>query len=210
MGSSDPQKEFDDIFTRRVQMTGDCFFLATEEEVRAEYSAMAQSRKYDLRPGFRFDDIDVLTKVCAPGTVDRFVEWESEKQNLESLSGVYIADLDHHPGNGPTAGPHFPSLITHSTMYSWSQGRLATGLEGFAAHGVHMFEKACPGPACRFPFTNVIRRMSRRHQGILAGNSLHCPSILAWYVYCLGNLQSRAEPTRMPMRFPVPEDEQDD
>ena len=192
-GSADPQEEFDSIFRRSLQMTGDVYFIACDPDVNSEYIAMAKQRKHSLPHGFSYDDLEVLTKVCPPGTVDRYLEWAELKRSKQSLSGVFIADLDHHPtGKGPTAGSSFPSMITHGTQFSYSQRRLHLGLEAFAVHGLCMYDQQCGQDLRKMcPFRNVFAAMPRAKQEVLVGNSLFCPLVTAWVMFCLGNLMPR-------------------
>lgn len=202
VGSQDVQSEFQKIFARSVQLTGDEYFVANDDDVDEEYTTMAARRGYTLQPGFAFNDIDVLTKVCAPGTMSRMAEWAAFREDRQSLSGVYIADLDHHPGTkGPVSGPFYPTAPTHSTTYSFSKGRLHLGKEGFAVHGLHVYGELSPGPKYNCKFADVLQSLTRRQQELLVGNSLFCPAVVAWLAYCLGNLVCRTDPVCIPLHI---------
>ena len=202
MGSPDPQAQFEEIFSRSVQTTGDIYFQADKADVETEYREMARSRGYNLPRTFAFDDIEVLTKVLPPGAVARCLEWAGEREEKQSLSGVFIADLDHHPKSGPTAGPYYPSMPTHSTTFSFSQQRLHLGLEAFMVHGlVTSEEHAAARPSDKCKFLQVLKSLPRRHQETLVGNSLLAPVVSAWLVFCLSNLQARCDATTLPPRM---------
>jgi hypothetical protein len=191
-GGEDPQLEFEFIFARSLQLTGDAYFIAPQSEVQAEYSTIAHGRGHSLPDEYKFDDISVLTKILSPGTMDRLFEWQDKREGLQSPAGVFIADLEHHPDTrGPVAGPVFPTMVTHSTIFSYSERRLHLGIEGFAVHGVHLYPEQC-GNSSKCHFEHVLRRLTRRQQAMLVGNSLLCPLVGAWVFYCLANLHPKS------------------
>ena len=195
VGADDAQSEFDHIFARAMQLSGDEYFYAEMPEVIEEYRRLASARGNALPKVFELNDALVLTKVLAPGAVDRFCEWQERKLQLQSLSGTFLADLDHHPDTrGPNGGPLFPTMPTHPLVYSYSQGRLHLGAEAFAVHGVHLYAQQCKEyPMCSF--ASALRRLTKRQQGFLVGNSLFCPLVGAWVYYCLSNLEPRQHPS---------------
>ena len=198
VGSSNPQAEFEEIFRRSVRATGDTYFIAGPDEVESEYRQMAECRGHTLPPSFGFDDVDTLTKVLPPGHVDRYLEWGKLREANQSLAGVFLADLDHHPHTGPTSGPFYPSMPTHSTTFSYSERRLHLGLEAFVVHGLHAYKELGEKPHYMCKFAPQLSKLSRRHQETLVGNSLFAPVVCAWMAYCLGNLQQRCDATALP------------
>ena len=136
MGADDATAEFLSMYARSVELNGDVFFMASDADVIAEYKQLAQNRNTVLDGQFRFDDIDVLTKVMPPGGVERMFEHLDRREALQGLDGCYIADCDHHPDSkSPQAGIYYPTAITHGTPMSFSKGRLGLALEAFGAHG---------------------------------------------------------------------------
>lgn len=110
------------------------------------------------------------------------------RPELQSLSGVYMADIEHHPGQkGPQAGPYYPSMLTHGSRYSWSAKRFSTSLECFAVHGLHVFPEC--GQHFPSPILDVLKQLEPKELNHLSGNSLLCPLAGAFVFYCLANLQ---------------------
>ena len=215
MGAEDVQDEFMAIFARKLQSTGDIYFLADPEEVREEYSQRAQGRNYVLPTSFAFDDVDVLTKIFPPGQVSRYFQWQVERPKYQALNGAFLADLDHNTCRGPVGGPLYPSMPTHSTTWSFSQCRLHSALEGFFVHGL-LLHDACFGEHLdqryKCKFKHVLEALPRRQKEELLGNSLFCPGVAAWMLYCLGNLQPRCNQIALPPSIPPsqPEEEPDE
>jgi hypothetical protein len=211
MGEADHEAEFRRLFERSVQTNGDIYFMAGESETRLEYQRLASLRGHSLLPEhIDLEDPECASKILCPGAAMRIQEYAACRKEHESLDGVYLADIDHHPGSrGPGAGPYYPTMDTHAVVYSFSQKRIHLGLEQFGVHGIHVYPQTMKKWHC--PFKDTLAKLPTQHQRFLVGNSMLCPVVAAWAFYILSNLQPLDVPTKMPPQLrDVAADDDDD
>jgi hypothetical protein len=132
---------------------------------------------------FEFADPAIMMKVLPPGALQRWHEWEAVRGDLQSLGGHFLADLDHHPNTKCQGGSLYPTQATHSNVFSWHRARLATKMEGFAAHGLHVFPNV--SGKLSSASVGVLKTLKPTEQAHLVGNSLLCPLVACWVAYCL-------------------------
>ena len=140
---------------------------------------------------------EVLNEVLPPGAILRKAAWEQEFQQVESAGGAYICDLDHWPkSRGPQAGPYMPTIISHSSLFSFRRERLVTSLELFSVHGAEV--TAAAEPDIRYPCLDALKKMPITHRRQLVGNSLLLPAAGAFIFYILSNLVCLEEESPLP------------
>ena len=193
MGSLDHEAEFKDLFARRVCLPGDAFFVASDEEVNEMYAKMAIRQSTFGAVDWR--DEDALFKTVSPGYFQRHSEWTGlaqkaidEKTNDADVRWGLLADLEQHPRKTTHMSPSgaMPTLLCKSTVYSWSVGRLLTGMEMFGTHGLDVFGMS--GGDYNYPYSDILRALPHDKMKQLAGNSLNIPVTTAWVLYVLSNL----------------------
>ena len=184
------QQEFDFLFSRSTELTGDVFFQASMETVRSDVFARLKKRggAADVGQELRFDR-SFLDEMLPPGALQRLAQYEATrpaKQGIES--GAFLCDVQQWPEAGcSTAGPFFPCQLTHATVVSLNKMRPAVGLEYLAAQGFHVFPK--PGDVHSAVALPLLKDMPTEKLVALSGNSMSLPALSAWMVYALSNIQ---------------------
>eukprot|EP00971_Amphidinium_carterae_P315026 6262161-Amphidinium_carterae.5 len=195
-GVANPQHEFDSIFSRRVVTSGDTYLMATEQEVLQDYQDRAQNRNNFLtihatsqeRIRGALGSVDVLASCLPAGAVTRKQKW-AEQRSKQAEPGPFLCDLDHHLNTrGPQGGTLFPTLVTHSSVYSFGKERLATSMELFGVHGLGV-QTSSVSDAATYPHLEFLRALPRLQQQSLVGNSLLLPAVAAVTLYFLSNLE---------------------
>eukprot|EP00971_Amphidinium_carterae_P208683 4140419-Amphidinium_carterae.6 len=132
--------------------------------------------------------VEVLSSCLPSGAVARRAEW-AELRARQAVPGPYLCDLDHHPNTrGPQGGHLFPTLVTHSSTYSFAKERLVTNMELFGVHGLGVHTSSV-SDATRYPHLDFLRALPRAQQQSLIGNSLLLPAVAAVTLYFLSNLE---------------------
>ena len=184
------QQEFDLLFSRSTELTGDVFFQADSDRVRKDIFLRLARRggAADVGQELQFDK-DLLLEVLPPGAVQRLIQYEQQmpsKQGIES--GAFLCDVNQWPDQGcSTAGPWFPCQLTHATVVSMQKMRPAVGLEYLAAQGFHVFPKE--GDRHVATALPVFKELSTEKVVSLSGNSMSLPAMTAWLLYVLSNIQ---------------------
>ena len=180
-----------------------------------EYSRLGDIRGYGRSQTVEHADIakdvEAAASVLPPGAVDRLQLYkahrsssqQNQKDDGDDDGDAYLVDLDHIPGRGPRPGKMFPVMDTHPCTFSFSRGRLVTGLELFGVHGAHVYP-ASQGH-WRYPFTQLLRDLTAREQKFLVGNSLLLPVVGTWMMYVLSNLVCLDDPEPLPMAIWSPD-----
>ena len=171
-------------------MTGDAFFVAPEQMIRADVGSRLHKRgqNTDLGPNFAVS-MELLYSMLPPGACQRLAQYDvmrAEKQSIED--GCFICDVNQWPSSGCSgAGPFFPCQLTHQTCVSFNHMRPAVGLEYLLAQGFHVFPEAHGGkPAAVLP---ILKEWKTEKVIALSGNSMSLPAIAAWVVYVLSNIE---------------------
>eukprot|EP00971_Amphidinium_carterae_P119862 2374042-Amphidinium_carterae.5 len=137
------------------------------------------------------DEPELLTQVLPEGALHRKQEWQQVRERLDpSLASAFLCDLDHHAGpgsRGPQGGSMMPTLITHSTIFSFRRRRLVTAKELFGVHGLLMSNSA--SPPWRYPWEAALEDMPGQHLESLVGNSLLLPAVAAFTFFVLSQLR---------------------
>ena len=191
VGAEDHQNELESVLRRSVQGTGDMYLVAPPKEVRQHYRNKAAVRGAVLEGDFDIHSPLVLSKVLPPGHVDRLLEWREwleENPEHAGVDGSFLCDLDHHPGSRSIGGPYWPTMPTHNSIFSFARSRLATSMECFTAHGLHVYPET--STVFSYPHRNILDSLDIREQMLLLGNSLLLPCVCAWVMYVWSNLES--------------------
>ena len=191
-------KVYDKVFGRTTILDGDVFFVAKPAEIHDTILAMAKARKKTLPVNWRKVPFTNLLPLLLPaGAMGRLGEYERARG---TAGGAYIVDLDNHEvdygAGGPKACTSFPCLLTHHSVYSFAKERLATPGECFSSMGVDVYPELI-GMRDASPLWCELRKLSHRNCEILAGNSLHIPSALAWMLYIWANCVRRSDHERL-------------
>ena len=193
------QQEFDLLFSRSTELTGDVFFQAPSDQVRRDIFTRLQRRggAADVGQELQFDK-DLLREVLPPGAVQRLAQYEKQmpsKQGIEN--GAFLCDVNQWPDNGcSTAGPWFPCQLTHATVVSMQKMRPAVGLEYLAAQGFHVFPKE--GDRHVATALPLFRQLPTEKVVALSGNSMSLPALTAWLIYVFSNIQPVEQLTIQP------------
>ena len=204
------QEMWSNLFDRDCFLTGDVYFCASDEQVSAWVSERAAKRKKKLPMNWQRQTVEQLLPMVLPvGAVSRKRKYDDVFETGKALNGSFLCDLDHNPGYGPTAGPLFPPMDTHPSIYSYVHRRLALPLECFSAQGLDVFP-ALAGARGLTPLLPVLESLSDIDARFLAGNSLHVPSYICWMLFVFGHCRRRSELSKLPGRMTVPEQPDDD
>eukprot|EP00971_Amphidinium_carterae_P350084 6491371-Amphidinium_carterae.3 len=198
-GPADAEAHFLSLLGRSVVATGDEYLVSSRAEVLEHYCRAATKRgNFLVKAGERLEGLpieigldapELLTQVLPQGAMTRMQEWQSVRQRADpSLSSAFLCDLDHHAGSrGPQGGKMMPTLITHSTIFSFQRKRLVTARELFGVHGLLMNDFA--SAPWRYPYEAALYEMQDQHLESLVGNSLLLPVVGAFTFYVLSQLR---------------------
>ncbi len=81
-------------------MTGEALFLASDEERFQEYKRLADLQKFrgSLDQLRTMDQETLFQTILCVGMHSRLKEHEEGRPKKQSVGGVFVCDLDHHPG----------------------------------------------------------------------------------------------------------------
>ena len=107
-------------------------------------------------------------------------------EKYQGLDGTYIVDVEHWP-HGPcgTAGPHFPSQLTHGTVINCDGFHIALGTDHLSANGWHIHEEFTQDYSSAM--TPILNSLSEAALKRLSGNGQHLASMLTWFLYVFAN-----------------------
>ncbi|CAE7886579.1 unnamed protein product, partial [Symbiodinium sp. KB8] len=141
VGSPD---DFLELFVRAVELDGDAFFQADENEVRTMMQNRAHARGHHVSR----EAMPSLHMAVSPSGMAALEDYKKLVHSRASMSGAFLCDLDQNAGYA-SCGSFLPSCPTHSSIFSMAKQRLLTGKEMLAAMGENVY--ACgPGPVSRF------------------------------------------------------------
>lgn len=187
------QKDFSNRFHKVIELSGDIFALASDEERLSEYCEYALKQKNHLSPekiGLT-EKAELLRLLLPPGGVQRFYEW-LECSSASGGGGSFMFDLDHHPNSkGSSGGSDWPVNLRHGTVMtvqdhdadSW---QLRTTFEHFAAMGFLVFPELCKH-FDGYPLKSFLQTFSSSQLKRFLGNGMHLVTQCAWMFYVLGN-----------------------
>ena len=202
--TQDIQRDFDNMFGRPCNLTGDAFFCASPSDVWQWCESVLAARKYHPLTAFRDGamSLDELLPMLLPvGALARKKQYDDIRAEKESLDGSFLCDLDHNEGYGPQAGALFPSMDTHPHVYSYKCKRLALPMEYFAAQGLDTYEELS-GKRGLTPLLPILQALSDKDSRFLAGNAIHMPSYVCWMLYVLSHCRRRSDLTPMCAALP--------
>ena len=190
----DVQREFDELFTRTVELTGDAFFVADQDDVLAWALNRSAKRKATLPTGWRSADMSTyFHSLVPPSGVLRRAVCDHRRESEGSLTGAFLCDIEQNSHMGTVPGPVVPSLNTHSDIWSYESQRFATPVDYLAMQGVDSHVKIS-GRRAVSPLTNVFKRVEEADVRLLVGNGIHIPVFAAWFAYVMGNTIRREHP----------------
>ena len=180
------QKNFDSFFAAAVEVSADCFLVASPEEVLQEQRRLASNRGITLPPQALGSSVK-REHLYAPGQLLRWKDYEKLRSEAPGSPQSWFADLEQSPQAGAsTPGVVMPCMLTHGTIHAWSVDRPVTGLELYLAHGWNVYpEKTGQQLGCQI--TSDLRKLRVSCQKTLLGNGWHLPSISAWILYCVAH-----------------------
>jgi hypothetical protein len=210
VGPRDYQADFQDRFGKATMLAGTAYLAALQAGVDIEYAKLAEKQRTLIKPEEmkHIDKTELLRMVAPPGGVRRNREWEdwhAASKEICSLSGGFLADIDHHPSRGSSGGSDWPTMTKHGATAHFGGGRddwrIALGLEHISALGFNMY----PEPGCAFPRTKlhpILSSLSPGQQKLLAGNGMHLITECPWMMCVLCNIVRIDRPTSMCRSLP--------
>jgi len=197
IGPTDPgdvQREFDELFTRTVELTGDAFFVADEADVLSWVRDRSAKRKSTLPPDWKTANMSTYFHMLVPpGGVRRKAVYDHLRKSEGSLTGAFLCDIEQNSHMGSVPGPIVPALNTHSDIFSYESNRFATRVDYLAMLGIDSHVKVC-GRRGVSPLTDVFKKLDEADVRLLVGNGIHVPVIAAWFAYVMGNTIRREHP----------------
>ena len=175
------QEEYNKVLSRTLQLSGDVFFFLDEDD----QEVMNEKFMLALRRCVQFSAAQNLPwEILYPGAKQQIIE-EHKKlfHQMCPQPPAYICDLDQNVGF-MSAGPVWPCLVRHGTIYSLNKERHATAPELFAAQGFPVHEK-CQAPySCGFQkFFEKGLTQTDSHK--LLGNAMFVPTLASMILYAL-------------------------
>ena len=204
------QQDFERFFRRRCCLTGDVFFQSDPDATRAWVKSVMQKRARITRSAaIPASGQDMCQLVLSPGQLQRLEKYRGLWKECSSMSGSFIADLDHWPdAGGPLHGPAFPVMLRHGTTIDLQTLRIAQMADRCLALGLHMKESGSTRYA--WPMRDYMLTLKDRAGKSMTGNSQSIPAICAWYLYVLSHTCRREKflPYKAPSNeFLDPEDD---
>ena len=204
------QAAFDEMMCRELKLDGRAFMNGTFAEVNEMLHQRAHKQKH--RWPAEFDAVsalqgdngsEVLQEVLPSGLFNRFRDWEAARlrravDGQASVPEAFFSDCDHNVGHGPHAGAILPTGLTHGTLMSHVPSRPLTIWELLSSYGWHLHEQAI-GDWAVSQRKEILQQASQRGLGVLAGNGMHLPSLVAVLMFALIHLAWRP-PLRKPIR----------
>ena len=184
---ADLQADFEEFFSCALQLTGDVFLVAKDEEIIEEQNKLASLR------GLRATRVlkGANSSVYTPGQILRFEDYakkrDEQAKRTGKQQGAYFADLEQHCARGSsTPGPLIPTQLTHGTIHAFSSDRIMLTSELFLAHGFNFFPEAT-GCMHGSRVAGFLRSLGLKQQRELLGNGWHLPTLAAWTMYVLSH-----------------------
>lgn len=205
------EADFHAAFGRNVDLTGDIYFVATEEEQKAEEDRLAAIRRTTVRPGACLKGFDLVKARCPPSQQRHWLGYENIRNKKGIKDGdTFLADMEQDPYRGRSrAGVLWPSQLTHGHIYSWKKERFATALEHAAAQGIHI-SPSCSGTWKPSPLAAIFQNRSPAQLRHLMGNTMHLTTQYAWMLYVFAHICPISPPKITELGPPASADDCDD
>ena len=196
----DIEREFTQLFSKSVEMSGGSLLTDTDEERWAKYVRMADNRH--KRSGRTFsvaelqalDSWELLMVIAPPGTNQRLDEWYTHMEQCHPMmpGEAFLCDIDHHPNTRSTGGREFPSQLTHGTIMAITareQWKIATIREHLSAQGFHALPAQCEH-FVECPVVKILHDLNLKdgEMKALCGNGMHLQTQAAWMLYVFCNI----------------------
>ena len=189
------------MWSRSCELTGDVFFQAPEEDVRAWAIQRWRRRGMFCSPSGPVMNMELLRCLLAPGQVQRMDSYMMQRDEQMALDGSFLFDvMQNVHGRVSKAGPMFPCQLTHGEIISANLERAALGCEHLSANGFQIYNPR--RPEYLFPLSSKMRAMNDEHVKHMSGNGRCLPVILAWVLYCFSHTV-RLEDVVVPVPNPI-------
>ena len=210
------EQDFWAKFGRDCASSGDSLFSASVSERLEEYVQLAaQQKNFITAEKFRtLSDEQCLASLLSPGQQQRLAKYLQHRHELESPSGHFVFDTDHHLEARRMAGVYWPCMLTHGTIVSAPrQGgmKLATALEHFGAQGLHLFSASSADNPIS-PLKPILQGLKIHQLKNLSGRGVNLPVLSAFMWYVLSNTVPvwQACPLRASLSWELPEQAESD
>ena len=214
MEPDDVQANFDAVFAKECAISGDVFFVVPSEERANHDVAMANGQGNYPSPEQvqAFTDQEALD-LCLPqynrSCGEKYGALRDERQ---SLSGVFLCDLEQNPDERALCGAVWPTLLTKSNIACFTRDdrvQFALPIEHMGAQGMHVV--SCPQFGISVsPMRKHIERFSPRVIKEFAGRGMHLGALSAWMLFVLGNTMRIRFEYPCPPLTSMPDDECED
>ena len=175
------QEEFAALFHASLELGGDAYLCASEDEVRVYNAQHARQRKRPRLLSDAGNSYDTLVQSLGPGAMVRLETYRS--------TGAAFADVEQNElGYTSRAGNIIPTMLRHGTIVSFNKNRLVTQEELWTAQGVDVMPQAW-GSRGASPLRDALVSLPSWKQKRLRGNSVHIPTAAAWIAYVLGKIR---------------------
>jgi hypothetical protein len=180
------QEDFMRFWGRTCELSGDVYFTAPKKDIEAMAQTLAISRKHLLPDNFKtLDMLDYLPLLVAPFVMNILGEYD-QKAVGRGAGTALLANLEQRP-KFSALSKLFPVVDTHALIYSYNMKRVATPCELLFAQGVPIFSPQCDS------LRAVLSTCTLNNVRMLAGNSMHVPSMTCWIMYVLANIKHVSE-----------------
>jgi hypothetical protein len=192
----DVNLEFQALFHRTLELTGDTFFVADEGQVLSWVLDRTAKRKTQSRlPDTFGTNMETYFQALVPqGGVQRKSLYDALRQTEGGLAGAFLIDIEQNPHQGSVPGPVVPALCTHSDIFSYESQRFAIACEYLAMQGADSHSKLSGGRGIS-KFARMFETITESETRHLVGNGIHIAVFAAWFVYVMGNTIRREIPT---------------
>ena len=186
------QMEFSGLFDTTMELTGDCFFQASEAQVLSNQEERLQKQKKSFMLKKAKDQWELLLAMLPPGAGARLNAYEDIRPMYEGFGGSFLCDAEQWPGKNSGHGePLFPCQLTHGDVVSFTMQRVALGLEHMLAQGVHVIDV---GTGFESALTPLFQQMPESQLKLLSGNGWCLPCMAAFALYVWSNTVRREVP----------------
>ena len=206
--------QFCAVFAKECAISGDVFFVVPSEERANHDVAMANGQGNYPSPEQvqAFTDQEALD-LCLPqynrSCGEKYGALRDERQ---SLSGVFLCDLEQNPDERALCGAVWPTLLTKSNIACFTRDdrvQFALPIEHMGAQGMHVV--SCPQFGISVsPMRKHIERFSPRVIKEFAGRGMHLGALSAWMLFVLGNTMRIRFEYPCPPLTSMPDDECED
>ena len=189
------QKEFDMMFKRTCEMTGDDLLLASNADV-SSWVKERSLRRQTLLPSNHAElpMSEYMETLVSPSCMlNHRVNDQLRAEQCDSLNGAFLCDLEQSAHRGTTPGPLVPALSTHSLIYSFKKQRLAIPSEWFGIQGIDSHSRLW-GSRGQSPVVQSTVGVAENTLRGLLGNALYVPVFAAWFLFAMGNCVRRETP----------------